>query len=195
MRVDPSTFDGMYDDANDPWGFATSAYELDRYQTTITSLSRSKYLRCFEPACSIGVLTERLATHADHVVACDGSANAIEQAKRRLAATAGVELVAAAIPEWWPTGQFDLIVLSELGYYWDTAGWGNIIERCRASTSDGAEVIAVHWLGSSPDHVIDGRSVHAELLAHLGPSDLHVEHPDGTSGGFVLDRWSAVRNA
>lgn len=60
------------------------------------------------------------------------------------------------------------------------------------------EILAVHWLGSSSDHVLDGRSVHRVLCSALGPADLHLERrgePEGhaAEAGFVLDRWTGVR--
>jgi len=117
-RVDPRSFDRMYQDDDDPWRFASSPYERDKYRTTIESLGSARYARCFEPACSIGVLTALLAGRADEVVACDASSRAIAKATTRLADATNVQWVTAPIPEWWPSGSFDLIVLSELGYYW-----------------------------------------------------------------------------
>ena len=198
MRVDPGSFDAVYRSADDPWDFTTSSYELDKFDTTVASLGAQRYSRCFEPACSIGVLTARLATRADAVVACDASPTAVARARARLGHADHVDLVTGAVPEWWPQGSFDLIVLSELGYYWDLAGWSKVIRRCRASLRPGGEVIAVHWLGSSPDHILSGAVVHAELSAQLGVADLHLERagdPDArTMAGFVLDRWDDVRD-
>lgn len=185
----------MYRSADDPWGFTSSPYEIAKYDATIAGLAATHYSRCFEPACSIGALTERLATRAEVVVACDVSSTAIERARTRLAGAADrVELLTATVPEWWPSGTFDLIVLSELGYYWDLAGWRAVVQRCRRSLRDGGELIAVHWLGSSPDHILDAATVHGELSDQLGPADFHLEHSvDATSVGFVLDRWTGVR--
>lgn len=198
MRVDPNSFDTLYRGDEDPWGFTSSPYELDKYDTTVAALGAARYDRCFEPACSIGALTGRLAARADAVVACDGSSTAIDRARTHLAGADHVELVAAAIPEWWPSGSFDLIVLSELGYYWDVTGWRDVIRRCRQSLRADGEVIAVHWLGSSPDHVLDGQTVHRELRAQLGDADLHLERriddDPRVSAGFVLDRWMHVQH-
>ena len=197
-RVDLASFDERYQLADDPWAFATSRYELAKYATTIAALAAASYERCFEPACSIGVLTGKLAERCHSVVACDGSALAIERARTRLARSkvaSNVELHVESIPEWWPQGYFDLIVLSELGYYWDIAGWGDVIERCRRSLVDSGEIIAVHWLGRSVDHLLGGDEVHAELAWRLGPADLHVEAGNGSTrghAGFVLDRWTQV---
>jgi SAM-dependent methyltransferase len=195
VRSDPRSFDALYRDDADPWAFTTSRYELDKYDTTVAGLHAARYTRCFEPACSIGVLTERLAVRADAVVACDASPVAIGTARERLRDVQNVEFVAAVIPEWWPSGTFDLVVLSELGYYWDIPGWRDVLRRVAHSLAPGGELMAVHWLGSSPDHVLDGATVHRELAAKFGPPDLHLErfeNSDGTANGFVLDRWTGV---
>ncbi len=194
VRIDPMSFDAAYASADDPWAFTTSTYELDKYALTIDSLSKERYARCFEPACSIGVLTRQLAVRCDEVVACDGSPIAVARARARVADAPHVEVVAAAIPEWWPSGTFDLIVLSELGYYWNQAGWADVVERCVRSLAAHGEIIAVHWRGSSGDHVQNGTNVHDELVVALGPPDLHTERlgpaQSPQADGFVLDRWS-----
>lgn len=201
VRVALDSFDDSYRRDDDPWDFATSPYELAKYDQTIRALSSSRYRRCFEPACSIGVLTERLAARADVVVGCDVSARAIEVAKRRLGDRTGIELRLGAIPEWWPDGEFDLVVLSELGYYWNTQGWLGIVDRVLGSLSAGGEIVAVHWLGESADHLLSGQAVHRALTDVLGASDVHLEQIQPGSPiaaiaartGFVLDRWSAVQ--
>ncbi len=55
----------------DPWKFATRDYELRRYDAVMRALGGRRYARGFEPGCSVGVLTERLATVCDEVDACD----------------------------------------------------------------------------------------------------------------------------
>ena len=188
MRVPLDPFDRMYRDGADPWDFSGSDYEQARYEHTMRSLGRARYLRCFEPGCSIGVLTGLLAERCDRVVACDASVGAIETARTRLAGRSNVELHAAAVPEWWPNGLFDLIVLSEFGYYWDVEGLGLLIDRLFDSLAPGGELIAVHWLGESTDHLLHGTDVHQLLRARLGDSDLRHEETDK----YLLERWSAV---
>ena len=119
MRVDVDAFDALYRGTDDPWSFATSDYELSRYRSVIEHLSRDRYERCFEPGCSIGVLTRMLAERVADVVACETSPAAIAAAATRTVDLPQVDLHLATIPEWWPEGAFDLIVLSEIGYYWD----------------------------------------------------------------------------
>ena len=194
-RVDLSDFDSLYATSDDPWAFASSTYELAKYDATVASLDGRHYRRCFEPACSIGVLTQRLADIADEVVACDSAQLAIERARARLADRPRVKLFAGAIPEWWPDGTFDLIVLSELGYYWSVDGWVDVIELCRASLQPGGDIVAVHWLGTSSDHILDAATVHRQLVEQLGEPDHHLSCDAGSDGdrsGFVLDRWSNI---
>ncbi len=186
MRVDLESFDRMYRREGDPWDFADSDYEQHRYRCSIQALHRVRYRRCFEPGCSIGVLTAKLADRCDEVIACDASAAAIEAARHRLAAHTNVELHTATLPEWWPTGRFDLVVFSELGYYWDVAELEPLVDRLADTVEPGGELLAVHWLGESGDHLLHGNDVHRILTARLGvPEVRHVE-----TGRFVLERWT-----
>lgn len=186
MRVDLDSFDEMYRGGADPWNFVGSDYERERYRRTMRSLGRTRYQRCLEPGCSIGVLTEMLADRCDEVVACDTSAAAIETARRRLDGRTNVELFAASLPEWWPRGRFDLIVLSEFGYYWDADGLVPLVDRLVDTLEPGGELLAVHWLGHSDDHLLPGTSVHRILAARLGPSELRHEE----IGKYLLERWT-----
>ncbi len=183
-RVDLSTFESRYRLDTDPWRFASSPYEQGKYAATVDALEGRHYRRCFEPACSIGALTERLIQHCDRVDACDVSPSAIAEARRRMADVAGIEFVVATIPDWWPDGTFDLVVLSELGYYWDRAGWGDVVRRAVGSLEPGGDLLAVHWLGRSRDHILVGEEVHLVLAEELGPPQLEQHHP-----GFVVARW------
>jgi hypothetical protein len=70
MTEDPTSqafFERKYRQAVDPWGCGASAYEHARYTTTIKALGDRKFSRGFEPGCSIGVLTDRIAKVCDRV--------------------------------------------------------------------------------------------------------------------------------
>ena len=69
-RTDPASFDEMYRRDPDPWSFASSAYELGRYDRIVAMVGGRDHRRCFEPACSIGVLTERRWWGADGARGC-----------------------------------------------------------------------------------------------------------------------------
>lgn len=193
QRVDLAPFEELYRADPDPWNFSTSPYEQHRYDRTIANLPRPRYRRCFEPGCSVGVLTARLAEHADEVLAQDPSATAVAEARRRLAQVANVELRVGAVPELWPTGTFDLIVCSELGYYFSEPALARLGAGLHDALDVGGDLIAVHWLGRSPDHLLGGATVHETLAAVLGDlaaQRLATETDPGRFGErFVIDVW------
>ena len=196
MNVDLDAFDRRYRAHADPWDFETSRYEQARYDTTLGWLGDRAYHRAFEPGCSIGVLTGRLAARAACVVACDVSPTAIAAARRRSHDATAVTLEVATIPEWWPEGSFDLVVFSEVGYYWDVPALGAVAGRMRRALEPGGTLLAVHWLGSSSDHVQHGHEVHDVLRSVLGPSDVRADvevggHGSDTDESFTIERWAA----
>ena len=70
-----------------------------------------------EVGCSIGVLTRLLASRCDAVLAIDAARTPLVEAKRRCADLPGVRFEQMFVPEQWPNGVFDLILLSEVVYY------------------------------------------------------------------------------
>jgi SAM-dependent methyltransferase len=184
VRVDLAQFERAYHRNTDPWDFASSPYEQRKYEVTLASLPHRRYQRCFEPGCSIGALTSRLATRADNVVAIDASATAVATASKRLRSFANVNIAVGALPDQWPTGTFDLLVWSELGYYWDEAELPAIIEQARTLLRREGHFAAVHWLGHSDDHLLNGNDVHAVIAWTLGKPI--VRHRESQ---FVLDIW------
>jgi cyclopropane fatty-acyl-phospholipid synthase-like methyltransferase len=159
-------FEAKYQKKPDPWGFSSSAYELQRYDAIINAIAHRRYGRAFEPGCSIGVLTERLAAYCDEVYAIDFSPSASAQARERCAHLPHVEVGCASLPEETPAADFDLLVLSEIGYYFTPQDWQRISTALIDSLPQGATLLAAHWLGHSQDHRISGDEVHEILLSH-----------------------------
>jgi SAM-dependent methyltransferase len=184
-RQSRAFFEARYQASSDPWQFASSAYELNRYKATLESLSRASYRRGFEPGCSVGVLTAGLARRVEHLVACDISDIAVARAKERCREFGHVEIYqcdAAAAP---PEGTFDLMVFSELGYYFAIDRLQAIARQMSDRLEAGGEFVAVHWLGHSSDHLLHGDEVH-RLLGKALPCEWisgsrHV--------GFRIDSW------
>lgn len=176
-------FDRLYRDHDDPWHFGTSAYEARKRAITIASLPRARYRRAFEPGCSLGFLSEQLAARCDELVAWDASPRAIQAAQARVAERDGVAFAVAVIPERWPSGMFDLIVLSEIGYFLGRDALDEVARRCSASLEPGGDLMVVHWTGPIDGYPLDGADVHARLLgeASLRPIVTHRERD------FVLE--------
>jgi SAM-dependent methyltransferase len=177
-------FEDMYRTENDPWNFETSEYEQRKYALTMDSLPKQRYRRAFEPGCSIGVLTALLAQRCDQLVAGDVIPAALGTAQHRLEDASHVVLEQLTIPRDWPAGRFDLVVLSEIAYYFDQGDLETVLRRIVDSTEARAHVVGVHWRGET-DYPLSGDRVH-ELID--GSPDL-VRAVHHVEADFVLDVW------
>ena len=186
-NVPTDPFERLYRESGDPWGFRTSWYERRRYALTLAALPNERYERCFEPGCSIGELTAGLASRATTVVAIDPAPTAVAAAQARLAGNQGVELSVGQVPRDWPHGSFDLIVLSEIGYYFSPETLDELVRDARLSLEPGGQLVAVHWRGESADHILDGDTVHERLREHLGRPLIAYEE-----ARFRLDVWETA---
>ncbi len=121
-------FEQMYRDNVDPWGFESSAYEQRKYAVTVASLPRTRYRSAYEPGCSVGVLTELLAVRCDRLL-CSDIIPAALAARRGPSPDRGPMswFEERSIPDQWPTGPFDLVVLSEIAYYFDEMDLGRVL--------------------------------------------------------------------
>ena len=113
----PEYFDALYTADPDPWNFAASPYEQAKYTLTLNAMPKPRYRSALEVGCSIGVLTRSLASRCDAVVAIDAAPAPLVEARRRCADLPGVRFEQMFVPEQWPDGVFDLILLSEVVYY------------------------------------------------------------------------------
>ena len=156
-------FERLYQAAPDPWGFATSPYEAAKYAATIGALPRARYRAGFEVGCAIGVLTAALAERCDRLLAVDVASEALAAARRRTAAHGGVRVARMAVPEAWPDGRFDLVVISEVGYYLADAALARLAARTAVSTERGGHLVLVHYTGET-DYPQSADAVHAAFL-------------------------------
>lgn len=77
----------------------------------------------------------------------------------------GVELRRMAAPAQWPEGEFDLVVLSEVGYYSGEEDLGLLLHRVLGSLSADGVLLACHWRHPVADYLLDGDRVHAAIGA------------------------------
>jgi SAM-dependent methyltransferase len=188
VTVPHSYFDKMYAAAADPWGFGERWYERRKYALTVASLPEQRYASAYEPGCSIGVLSGLLAQRCESLLCTDGSAAAVDRARLRLAASPGITVEQRWLPDEWPAGRFDLVVLSELLYYFDAAALPAVLERALSSLTAGGTLLAAHWRHPVPDYPMTGDQVHARLAeAAAGRGAIRVsEHAEDD---FLLDVW------
>ena len=184
MSLPSSYFDRLYAADEDPWGFGDRPYEERKRALTVASLPQPHYGTVFEPGCSIGNLTTLLAGRADRVLAMDPAAAALRHATRVV--PAHVELACGSVPADWPDGRWDLVVLSEVGYYLDLPAAHDLAELAVAGAE---ELVAVHWRHPVADYPLGGDEVHAVLAQAAGAAGMGrlVAHAEED---FLLDVWS-----
>ena len=159
--VSVASFERRYREEGDPWNLAGAPYEQRRYDLTMALLPAPRYRRAFEPGCAVGELTARLAARCDAVIAMDGSAWAVGRARERCASLANVQIAVGEVPMSWPVGTFDLVVLSELGYYFTREELVALLARSAEALAAEGTLVAVHWRGRSTDHLLHGDRVHS----------------------------------
>jgi SAM-dependent methyltransferase len=178
-------FEARYVGGRDPWSFGKDAYELARYRTILGALRRSAYETVYEPGCSVGVLTQQLASIAGRVIATDFAPSAALQAQMRCANHPNVQIVCRDVGAFVPPAPLDLIVFSEIGYYFSPDDLSRLAAQLAQCLAPGGEFVAAHWLGDSADHVLHGDRVHEILRDSLALETLRTaRYP-----GFRLDSW------
>jgi predicted TPR repeat methyltransferase len=145
----PDYFEQLYAGDADPWRFASSEYEREKYAETLAALPADHYARGLEIGCSIGVLTQRLASRCTRLVAVDAAAAPLFEARRRCLDYANVAFAQMFVPAQWPAGEFDLILLSEVVYYLDAGDVAALAARVASALAPRGDVVLVHWTGET----------------------------------------------
>ncbi len=184
--LDGDYFDGLYRADPDPWGFTTRPYEAAKYDDTLAALGDERAARGLEVGCSIGVLTRRLAARCDRLVATDVSPLALREARRRCADLPSVEFRQVRRPVESFRGIFDLIVLSEVVYYWDDTDLKRVANAMAAAIAARGRVLLVHWLGET-DYPKSADDAVEALRAHLA-GVIDIERQDRREA-YRLDLW------
>lgn len=171
----------------DPWNYATSSYEKEKYERKLAILPRSPdpahppYDRVLEIGCAKGQFTCLLARAGvgENVVGVDFAPPAVARARSHCPRR-GVEFHLMDITTELPDGEFDLVFCSEVLYYLGSLGRiRDLAERLSRKLRAGGHVVLV---GPWPA----GRFFHRPFLAH---PDLRVvkEHVErGPTRPYVI---------
>ncbi|MGL5837130.1 MAG: SAM-dependent methyltransferase [Sphingorhabdus sp.] len=170
--LDPGYFDALYESDPDPWRFETSSYEAEKYAATIAALPRAYYRSAIEIGCSIGVLTQIVAARCGAILGIDVAQAAIDKARARCADLGHIDFAIARFPDDRPAERYDLIILSEILYYFDDKGIAAAAETVRKIALSDADIICVHWLGPTPDYPKNGDQAVDAFEAEIGPATI-----------------------
>ena len=162
-------FNDVYRNSNDPWNFETSEYELNKYKATIHALKSDSYKNVFEIGCSIGVLSEMLAPKCDKLLTIDAAEAPLVKARERLQKFPQVSVQKMAVPDQFPDEQFDLILMSEVGYYLAMPDLEHLQEQIITHLETNGQLLLVHWTPEVHDYPLTGDEVHEAFMALSGP--------------------------
>jgi len=163
-------FDDVYRYSEDPWSYETSDYEKKKYAATISALPKPHYETALELGCSIGVLTNMLSKKCSALLSVDVSDLALQKAKERLKSKPHIRFEKMFLPNEYPAEKFDLVIMSEVGYYLSLEDLKIAKEKIVSSLHSNGDLILVHWLPFVHDYPLTGDEVHnffAEKNAHL----------------------------
>lgn len=178
-------FEGLYAASDDPWNVRGAWYEQRKRAVLLASLARPHYRNVFEPGCGNGELSAALAPRCDALLACDGAASALDAARRR-PHDSHVRFEQRRLPQDWPGYQaFDLVIVSELGYYFEPATLAAMLTQAAASLAPGGELVLCHYLHDFDDRRVTTDAVHAAASATPGLLPI-MHHRDQD---FLLDTW------
>ena len=163
-RLGREYFEELYAGSEDPWSFETSEYERNKYERTISALGGRRFHRALEAGASIGVFTRMLADRCDELLAVDVSERAVAAASERLSGQGHVRVERRTLPEEMPAGPFDLIVASEVLYYFPGEEMLAVLRGFERELAPGGALLAVHWRRETKTYPLQGDQVH-ELLA------------------------------
>jgi predicted TPR repeat methyltransferase len=161
-------FNDVYSHHDDPWKFETSPYELAKYEATIAALPSGKYKNAFEIGCSIGVLTQMLAGRCDNLLSVDAAEAPLAKARQRLKGVKQVTIEKMMVPDQFPANQFDLILMSEVGYYLSMPDLQRLQELIISSLEVNGNLLLVHWTPFVPDYPLTGDEVHDSFMKFSG---------------------------
>jgi len=186
-----SYFDALYQTNPDPWSFETSEYEANKYAATIAALP-TRYKSALEIGGSIGVLTQKLAQVCDSLLSTDISKLAQDRAIKRCQNLLQVRFELMNFPHEYPQEKFDLILVSEVGYYWCEVDLQTAQHRIFELLEPSGHLLLVHWLQPTPDYPLTGDRVHDSFLNFMPASLQHLTSQRNTN--YRLDLFERINS-
>ncbi len=187
---DAETFDRIHTRGPDPWDVDSSPYEREKYDRTLATIPMARPARVLEIGCSIGAQTAHLAERTGSLLALDISGEAIARAPQRCAHLAHVTIRQARIPQDWPPGLFDLIVISEMLYFLDRADVASTARLAVGSLTRNGAILLVNWTGHT-----DSPTTGEEAAALFVATAKFLHHTASTQTDYRVDLLEACSNA
>jgi trans-aconitate methyltransferase len=182
----PAIFDEIFRQSADPWGYTTRFYETSKFRATIRALPKVQFKNAFEIACAIGVLTEKLAPKCDRLLSVDYAEVGLVEARKRCSHLPQVRFEQMQIPQQFPTEKFDLILFSEVGFFFTMPDLLETKQKIIDALLPGGYLLMVHFASIATDYfILDGETVHNTFIENSASSLKHLGDP--RKKFFMLD--------
>lgn len=183
-------FEALYSASDDPWNVHGAWYERRKRAILLASLAKPHYRNAFEPGCGNGALSAALAPRCARLLASDGAAAALDAARRDVPPdlAGAIWFEQRRLPDDWPDDEsFDLIVISELAYYFPLPEAAALLARAAAGLAPDGELVMCHYLHDFDDRACGTEALHraADDIPGLRRSMVHRDRD------FVLETWAA----
>ena len=99
------------------------------------------------------------------LLSVDVSEQALAQARERCERLPQVRFEKRYLPDEFPGETFDLILVSEVGYYLSLPDLRRLRDRCVSQLKSRGHLLLVHWTPLVHDYPLTGDAVHEEFLA------------------------------
>lgn len=177
---DIAAWDFFYKNTADPWHLSSRPAEAEKYAYTLELCGKGPFKRALEIGCCTGLFTAILAPSCESLLAVDISEEAVARTRARTGIFPQVSCQRLSLPKEMPSGSFELIVCSDVLYYWPESDLRRALPRFVDLLTPGGHLVAVHWLGL-PGAINTGRRVHQVLR-----EELQLTHVEGSDRSFTL---------
>jgi SAM-dependent methyltransferase len=159
-------FQQLYLDDADPWQVGARWYEQRKRAMVLASLPQARYANAYEPGCGNGELTVALAARCARLLAADAAPAAVALARARVREAgldANVTIRLHSLPQDFPlhATPFDLIVISELAYYFTADQLDALAARCAQALAPGGDLLLCHYRPPFADRIQTTHAAHA----------------------------------
>lgn len=172
----------FYTNTVDPYHFDGTSYEAGKYEHTMRLLAGRRFANALEIGAAEGVFTKILAPLCTSLLALEVADAAVARARERLAGCDNVTIVQAALPNQMPDGRYDLIVASDVLYYFPQDVVLELLARFEERLLPGGVLFVLDYLGDFRQSML-GRDVHVLLKKHTTLEQTHDETVAGVGPG------------
>lgn len=179
-----SDLEQIYAQSDDPWNFAHSSYEQEKFRATRAALGERNFNAALELGCGNGQLARHISPLCKTYTGLDAVQRPLEAARRAVPAA---QFVQGFLPEDLPEGDFDLIVLSEVLYFLSAGAIRTLAARI-AERWPVAFIVCVSYLGPT-QNTLEGAEALEIFITAMGPS--HEFHKYCATRDYRIDRGIA----